>query len=36
MIKDISGVPLIVLIVATIIDMGLVTIAFKSFIKNGK
>ena len=34
MIKDISGVPLIILICATIIDLGLCAVAFKSFIKN--
>lgn len=34
MIKDISGIPLIILIVATILDLGLVTVAFKDFLKN--
>lgn len=36
MIKDISGIPLIILIGATIIDCGLIAIAFRSFIKAGK
>lgn len=33
MIKDISGIPLIILIVATILDLGLVSVAFRSFVK---
>lgn len=34
MIKDISGVPLIILIIATILDMGLVAVSFRDFLKN--
>lgn len=34
MIKDISGIPLIILIVATILDLGLVSVAFRSFVKS--
>ena len=36
MIKDISGIPLIILICATIIDCGLITVAFVSFLKKEK
>jgi len=36
MIKDISGLPLIILIIAGIIDCGLIAVAFRYFIKNGK
>jgi len=33
MIKDISGIPLIILLVAGLIDCGLITVAFVSFLK---
>lgn len=36
MIKDISGIPLLILIGATIIDCLIIAVAFKSFITNGK
>ena len=34
MIKDITGIPLLILIIATILDLGLVTVAIKDFLKN--
>lgn len=34
MIRDISGLPLIILVIATIVDLILVAVAFRSFIKN--
>lgn len=34
MIKNISGLPLIILIFATIIDVGIIAVAFKDFLKN--
>ena len=36
MIKDIAGLPLVILICAGIIDCTLIFFAFKYFIKNGK